>query len=73
MMVLILQKQLKPQEDLADGKYVYKTLVTDLAGNSSETATVSVIIETVPPKLNVIKLTNNTDTGGRRGCRRSLI
>ena len=50
------------QEDLADGKYVYKTLVTDLAGNSSETATVSVTIETVP-KLNVIKLTNNTDTG----------
>ncbi|NUF38533.1 Ig-like domain-containing protein, partial [Acinetobacter lactucae] len=51
------------QKDLADGTYLYKAVVTDRAGNASETAVQKVVVDTTAPKAGELALTDLSDTG----------
>ncbi|MGN2484528.1 biofilm-associated Ig-like repeat protein Blp1 [Acinetobacter calcoaceticus] len=51
------------QKDLADGSYLYKAVVTDRAGNASETAIQKVIVDTTAPKAGELTLSDLSDTG----------
>ncbi|MCU4529586.1 biofilm-associated Ig-like repeat protein Blp1 [Acinetobacter sp. P1(2023)] len=51
------------QKDLADGVYQYKAVVTDLAGNISESAIQKVVVDTTAPKAGELTLADLTDTG----------
>ncbi|WP_151989318.1 Ig-like domain-containing protein [Acinetobacter oleivorans] len=51
------------QKDLADGVYQYKAVVTDLAGNTSETAVQKVVVDTTAPKAGELNLSDLSDTG----------
>ncbi|KYQ79488.1 type I secretion protein [Acinetobacter lactucae] len=51
------------QKDLADGTYLYKAVVTDRAGNASETAIEKIVVDTTPPKAGELTLSDLSDTG----------
>ncbi|MCG5225130.1 biofilm-associated Ig-like repeat protein Blp1 [Acinetobacter pittii] len=51
------------QKDLTDGVYLYKAVVTDRAGNASETAIQKVVVDTVAPKAGELTLSDLSDTG----------
>ena len=51
------------QKDLADGIYLYKAVVTDIAGNTSETAIQKVVVDTTAPKAGELTLSDLNDTG----------
>ncbi|MEH1709064.1 biofilm-associated Ig-like repeat protein Blp1 [Acinetobacter pittii] len=51
------------QKDLADGVYQYKAIVTDVAGNTSETAIQKVVVDTTAPQAGELTLSDLTDTG----------
>ncbi|ODL98889.1 biofilm-associated Ig-like repeat protein Blp1 [Acinetobacter pittii] len=51
------------QKDLTDGVYQYKAIVTDIAGNTSETAIQKVVIDTTAPQAGELTLSDLTDTG----------
>ncbi len=52
------------QKDLADGIYLYKAVVTDIAGNVSESVIQKVVVDTTAPKAGELTLADLTDTGG---------
>ncbi|GAA5586461.1 hypothetical protein Acal01_01606 [Acinetobacter calcoaceticus] len=51
------------QKDLADGIYLYKAIVTDRAGNASETAVQKVVVDTTAPQAGEVTLSDLSDTG----------
>ncbi|KCX57102.1 bacterial Ig-like domain family protein, partial [Acinetobacter baumannii 1146103] len=51
------------QKDLADGIYQYKAVVTDAAGNTSETAVQKVVVDTTTPHSGELTLSDLNDTG----------
>ena len=51
------------QKDLADGVYLFKALVTDIAGNTSETAVQKIVVDTTAPQAGELTLADLTDTG----------
>ena len=51
------------QKDLADGIYKFKAVVTDVAGNTSETAIQKVVVDTIVPKAGELTLSDLSDTG----------
>ncbi|WP_140383387.1 biofilm-associated Ig-like repeat protein Blp1 [Acinetobacter pittii] len=51
------------QKDLADGVYQYKIVITDVAGNTSETAIQKVVVDTTAPQAGELTLATLTDTG----------
>ncbi|WP_407502169.1 biofilm-associated Ig-like repeat protein Blp1 [Acinetobacter baumannii] len=51
------------QKDLADGIYLYKAVVTDAAGNTSETAVQKVVVDTTAPQAGELILSDLSDTG----------
>ena len=51
------------QKDLTDGVYLYKAVVTDRAGNASETAIQKVVVDTTAPQAGELILSDLTDTG----------
>ncbi|KQE17728.1 type I secretion C-terminal target domain (VC_A0849 subclass) [Acinetobacter pittii] len=51
------------QKDLADGVYQYKAIVTDIAGNTSETAIQKVVVDTTAPQAGELTLSDLSDTG----------
>ncbi|MDC5206084.1 Ig-like domain-containing protein [Acinetobacter baumannii] len=51
------------QKDLADGIYLYKTVVTDAAGNTSETVVQKVVVDTTAPQAGELTLSDLSDTG----------
>ncbi|MDC5084527.1 Ig-like domain-containing protein [Acinetobacter baumannii] len=51
------------QKDLADGIYLYKAVVTDAAGNTSETAVQKVVVDTTAPQAGELALSDLSDTG----------
>lgn len=51
------------QKDLTDGVYQYKAIVTDVAGNTSETAIQKVVVDTIAPQAGELTLSDLTDTG----------
>ncbi|MCF4535931.1 Ig-like domain-containing protein, partial [Acinetobacter baumannii] len=51
------------QKDLADGIYLYKAVVTDAAGNTSETAVQKVVVDTTTPHSGELTLSDLNDTG----------
>ncbi|OTT73707.1 type I secretion protein [Acinetobacter baumannii] len=51
------------QKDLADGIYLYKAVVTDAAGNTSETAVQKVVVDTTAPQADKLTLSDLNDTG----------
>ncbi|WP_143218159.1 Ig-like domain-containing protein, partial [Acinetobacter baumannii] len=51
------------QKDLADGIYQYKAVVTDAAGNTSETAVQKVVVDTTTPQAGELTLSDLNDTG----------
>ncbi|HFG6924973.1 Ig-like domain-containing protein [Acinetobacter baumannii] len=51
------------QKDLADGIYLYKAVVTDAAGNTSETAVQKVVVDTTIPQAGELTLSDLNDTG----------
>ncbi len=51
------------QKDLADGIYLYKAVVTDVAGNTSETAIQKVVVDTTAPQAGELTLHDLRDTG----------
>ncbi|WP_336038354.1 biofilm-associated Ig-like repeat protein Blp1 [Acinetobacter calcoaceticus] len=51
------------QKDLADGSYLYKAVVTDVAGNTSETAVQKVVVDTTAPQAGELTLSDLSDTG----------
>nr|EIL2138759.1 Ig-like domain repeat protein [Acinetobacter baumannii] len=51
------------QKDLADGVYKYKAVVTDAAGNTSETAVQKVVVDTTAPQAGKLTLSDLNDTG----------
>ncbi|MDX7901681.1 Ig-like domain-containing protein [Acinetobacter baumannii] len=51
------------QKDLADGIYLYKAVVTDAAGNTSETAVQKVVVDTTAPQAGEMALSDLSDTG----------
>ena len=51
------------QKDLADGSYLYKAVVTDRAGNASETAIQKVVVDTTAPQAGELTLSDLSDTG----------
>ncbi|ADI89678.1 putative surface adhesion protein [Acinetobacter oleivorans DR1] len=51
------------QKDLTDGVYQYKAIVTDVAGNTSETAIQKVVVDTTAPQAGELTLSDLTDTG----------
>jgi hypothetical protein len=57
------QETTASQTDLADGIYQFKAMITDAAGNSSETALQQIIIDTTAPSAGVLSLVDLSDTG----------
>jgi len=57
------QETTADQKDLADGVYQYKAMVTDVAGNTSETAVQKVVVDTTVPKAGELTLSDLSDTG----------
>ena len=57
------QETTAEQKDLADGIYLYKAVVTDLAGNTSETAVQKVVVDTTAPQAGELTLSDLSDTG----------
>jgi len=57
------QETTAEQKDLADGVYQYKAVVTDIAGNTSETAVQKVVVDTTAPKAGELTLSDLSDTG----------
>ncbi|WP_459660980.1 BapA prefix-like domain-containing protein [Acinetobacter calcoaceticus] len=57
------QETTADQKDLTDGVYQYKAVVTDLAGNTSETAVQKVVVDTTAPKAGELTLSDLSDTG----------
>ncbi|AZP28394.1 Ig-like domain repeat protein [Acinetobacter pittii] len=51
------------QKDLVDGSYLYKAVVTDVAGNISETSVQKVVVDTTAPQAGELTLAALTDTG----------
>ncbi|WP_447502904.1 Ig-like domain-containing protein, partial [Acinetobacter pittii] len=51
------------QKDLVGGSYLYKAVVTDRAGNTSETAIQKVVVDTTAPQAGELTLSDLTDTG----------
>ena len=51
------------QKDLTDGVYLYKAVVTDRAGNASETAIQKVVVDTTAPQAGELTLSALADTG----------
>ncbi|ESK46912.1 Ig-like domain-containing protein, partial [Acinetobacter oleivorans] len=51
------------QKDLVDGSYLYKAVVTDRAGNASETAIQKVVVDTTAPQAGELTLSDLSDTG----------
>ncbi|ELZ9165621.1 BapA prefix-like domain-containing protein, partial [Acinetobacter baumannii] len=51
------------QKDLAEGIYQYKAVVTDAAGNTSETAVQKVVVDTTTPQAGELTLSDLNDTG----------
>ncbi|MDR0069030.1 Ig-like domain-containing protein, partial [Acinetobacter sp. 11520] len=51
------------QKDLTDGVYLYKAVVTDRAGNTSETAIQKVVVDTTAPQVGELTLSDLSDTG----------
>ncbi|WP_171077282.1 Ig-like domain-containing protein, partial [Acinetobacter baumannii] len=51
------------QKDLTDGVYQYKAVVTDAAGNTSETAVQKVVVDTTTPQAGELTLSDLNDTG----------
>ncbi|MDO7362942.1 Ig-like domain-containing protein, partial [Acinetobacter geminorum] len=51
------------QKDLADGVYQYKAIVTDVAGNTSETAIQKVVVDTTAPQAGELTISDLSDTG----------
>ncbi|NUG00158.1 biofilm-associated Ig-like repeat protein Blp1 [Acinetobacter oleivorans] len=51
------------QKDLADGSYLYKAVVTDVAGNTSETAIQKVVVDSTAPQAGELTLSDLSDTG----------
>ncbi|MDP4292991.1 Ig-like domain-containing protein, partial [Acinetobacter baumannii] len=51
------------QKDLTDGVYQYKAVVTDAAGNTSETAVQKVVVDTTAPQAGKLTLSDLNDTG----------
>ncbi|WP_342371227.1 biofilm-associated Ig-like repeat protein Blp1 [Acinetobacter sp. D009] len=51
------------QKDLTDGVYQYKAIVTDIAGNTSETAIQKVVVDTTAPQAGELTLSDLSDTG----------
>ncbi|EXC17136.1 Ig-like domain-containing protein, partial [Acinetobacter sp. 809848] len=51
------------QKDLTDGVYQYKAIVTDVAGNTSETAIQKVVVDTTAPQVGELTLSDLSDTG----------
>ncbi|UZG61522.1 Ig-like domain-containing protein [Acinetobacter baumannii] len=51
------------QKDLADGIYLYKAVVTDAAGNTSETVVQKVVVDTTAPQAGELTLSDLSDTG----------
>src|SRR5439155_498571 len=47
---------------LADGSYQFRAVVTDNAGNSSNTAAISVIVDNTAPSAGTLSFSNLTDT-----------
>ncbi|BAV48108.1 Uncharacterized protein MLTONO_3205 [Mesorhizobium loti] len=48
---------------LADGSYQFRAVVTDNAGNSSNTAAISVVVDNTAPVAGTLSFNNLTDTG----------
>ena len=46
-----------------DGSYLYKAIVTDRAGNASETAIQKVVVDTTEPQAGELTLSDLRDTG----------
>ncbi|NUF23807.1 BapA prefix-like domain-containing protein, partial [Acinetobacter oleivorans] len=57
------QETTAEQKDLADGNYLYKAVVTDVAGNTSETAVQKVVVDTTAPQAGELTLSDLSDTG----------
>ncbi|MGU3311124.1 biofilm-associated Ig-like repeat protein Blp1 [Acinetobacter sp. M5A5_2a] len=57
------QETIVAQKDLIDGSYLYKAVVTDVAGNTSETAVQKVVVDTTAPKAGELTLSDLSDTG----------
>ncbi|MGQ8205824.1 Ig-like domain-containing protein, partial [Acinetobacter baumannii] len=57
------QETTADQKDLADGIYQYKAVVTDAAGNTSETAVQKVVVDTTTPQAGELTLSDLNDTG----------
>ncbi|EXH34128.1 type I secretion C-terminal target domain protein [Acinetobacter sp. 1245249] len=51
------------QNDLADGVYQYKAVITDVAGNTSETTIQKVVVDTTAPQVGELTLSDLSDTG----------
>jgi len=51
------------QKDLTDGVYQYKAIVTDVAGNTSETAIQKIVVDTTAPQAGELTLSDLSDTG----------
>ena len=45
--------------DLVDGKYQFKAIITDKAGNSSQTPIISIEVDTTPPKITIDDVTTD--------------
>ena len=50
-------------KDLADGVYQYKAVITDVAGNTSETIVQKVVVDTTAPQAGELTLAALADTG----------
>ncbi|WP_151768406.1 biofilm-associated Ig-like repeat protein Blp1 [Acinetobacter oleivorans] len=57
------QETTATQKDLVDGSYLYKAVVTDRAGNASETAIQKVVVDTTAPQAGELTLSDLSDTG----------
>ncbi|WP_208608655.1 Ig-like domain-containing protein [Bradyrhizobium stylosanthis] len=51
------------QGDLADGSYQFRAMVTDAAGNSATSNTISVVVDNTAPTAGTLSLSGYTDSG----------
>src|SRR5207253_3192940 len=51
------------QSELADGRYQFRAVVSDPAGNSSTSNTISVIVDSTPPIAGTLSFDGLDDTG----------
>src|SRR6185312_17205620 len=51
------------QTSLVDGSYQFRAVVTDNAGNSSNTAAIAVIVDNTPPTAGTLSFVGLDDTG----------